>query len=352
MLSKKNYSAEHILEQIKRYPSVDPAKMEMTIFAFGLLEELIRAGVPLIFKGGTSLMLLFDNPKRVSTDIDIIVPPDVSFDALFERVKKRFPFYEGEERGQRGGSHFRHFYFMFYGPISGKECRVNLDVAFEKNPYPHTLEKELTLPFLLSSGASSWVSLPSASSVLGDKLTAFAPNTVGVNPSMTSLGKPIDNRLQVMKQFYDIARLSEVVDSLDEVLLSYRACLRFENEFRGTSFGEKECLLDAFASAASVASMGEWDKASSFYAEVARPGIQGLATNVFDGKYNQLSAAVDAAKVMNLIAALLCGCELKTDGASIPNKDKRMRAFKSIPDPEAFSLIRQAIQALTEKGLL
>ena len=62
--------------------------------------------------------------------------------------------------------------------------------------------------------------------------------------------------------------------------------------------------------------------------------------------------SVDPAKVMNLIATLLCGRELKTDGASIPNKDKRMRAFKSIPDPEAFSLIRQAIQSLTEKGLL
>ena len=74
MISKGNFEKEHIQEQIKQYPKVDPAKMEMTIFAFGLLDELIRCGLSLIFKGGTSMLLLLDNPKRANTDIDIIAP--------------------------------------------------------------------------------------------------------------------------------------------------------------------------------------------------------------------------------------------------------------------------------------
>ena len=205
MISKENFEKEHIQEQIKQYPKVDPAKMEMTIFAFGLLDELIRCGLSLIFKGGTSMLLLLDNPKRVSTDIDIIVPAGIDFDKIFEKVKGRYPFYEGEERGDIPNKHFRHFYFMFDGPVSQKECRINLDVAFEDNPYPRTVEKEVAAPFVITTGERTYVSVPSHESILGDKLTAFAPTTIGVNPFATSLGKPIDNRLQVMKQFYDIA---------------------------------------------------------------------------------------------------------------------------------------------------
>lgn len=112
MIDKKSFGKEFIELQIKKYPYVDPAKMETTIFAFGLLDELIKNGLPFIFKGGTSLLLLLDDPKRVSTDIDIIVPIEVEFDSFFDRVKKRFPFYEGEERGDTSNPCFRHFYFM------------------------------------------------------------------------------------------------------------------------------------------------------------------------------------------------------------------------------------------------
>ena len=44
----------------------------------GLLEALARTELPFVFKGGTSLMLLLDSPKRLSVDIDIVVPSDVA----------------------------------------------------------------------------------------------------------------------------------------------------------------------------------------------------------------------------------------------------------------------------------
>lgn len=255
MINKKCFNKDYINQQIKKYPKVDPIKMETTIFAFGLLDELIRCGLPLIFKGGTSLILLLDNPQRVSTDIDIIVPPNINFDKYFEKVKKRFPFYEGEERGNNN-NYFRHFYFMFKGPISNKECRINLDVSFENNPYSKIITKELKTGFLLTSGERTYVSIPSHESILGDKLTAFAPSTIGVNPFSTSLGKPIDNRLQVMKQFYDIARLFDYVKNIKDVYLSYELCQLFENTFRGTNYTVKETLMDTFNHAAEIASMG------------------------------------------------------------------------------------------------
>lgn len=51
----------------------DPSIIERTVFAFGLLEAITRVGMPFIFKGGTSLMVMLDDPRRLSTDIDIIV---------------------------------------------------------------------------------------------------------------------------------------------------------------------------------------------------------------------------------------------------------------------------------------
>lgn len=350
MISKENFEKEHIQEQIKQYPKVDPAKMEMTIFAFGLLDELIRCGLSLIFKGGTSMLLLLDNPKRVSTDIDIIVPAGMDFDKIFEKVKGRYPFYEGEERGDIPNKHFRHFYFMFDGPVTQKECRINLDVAFEDNPYPRTVEKEVAAPFVITTGERTYVSVPSHESILGDKLTAFAPTTIGVNPFATSLGKPIDNRLQVMKQFYDIARLYDYASDLNEVRGSYEGCHEFENVFRNTRYTIKETLLDTFNHAAEIASMGLWNKKSNFYREVGRPGIQGLATNIFDGKYNQISATIDASKIMHLVACLLTDKGLSQDDPEYKGND--LKAFKATNDKQAFALIKRALALLHKNGII
>ncbi len=50
MIDKKSFGKEFIELQIKKYPYVDPAKMETTIFAFGLLDELIKKWTPLYFQ--------------------------------------------------------------------------------------------------------------------------------------------------------------------------------------------------------------------------------------------------------------------------------------------------------------
>ena len=56
MLSAENFTAGHIM-QIRENRKVDPAILERSIYALGLLEALVKVGMPFIFKGGTSLML-------------------------------------------------------------------------------------------------------------------------------------------------------------------------------------------------------------------------------------------------------------------------------------------------------
>lgn len=55
-----------------------------------------------IFKGGTSLTLLLDSPKRLSTDIDIIVAPGTDVNAYIEEAAKIFPFKSYTEQVRRG----------------------------------------------------------------------------------------------------------------------------------------------------------------------------------------------------------------------------------------------------------
>ncbi len=49
--------------------------------------------MPFIFKGGTSLLFLLDKPMQLSTDIDIIVEPDVDVEAYIQKAGKIVPFW-------------------------------------------------------------------------------------------------------------------------------------------------------------------------------------------------------------------------------------------------------------------
>ena len=50
----------------------DPKLLEKVIHALALLERIQEKGFELIFKGGTSLLLMTDEPVRFSIDIDIV----------------------------------------------------------------------------------------------------------------------------------------------------------------------------------------------------------------------------------------------------------------------------------------
>lgn len=56
----------------KENPSADLQLLEKTIGALYLLENLVNEGLEFIFKGGTSLVLLLNDLKRFSVDVDII----------------------------------------------------------------------------------------------------------------------------------------------------------------------------------------------------------------------------------------------------------------------------------------
>ena len=97
MLIKENFSESHIRELQHRYRQ-DPALIERSIYAFGLLEALVKVGMPFIFKGGTCLMLLLKDPQRLSIDIDISVENTVDVEEYLKLAATIFPFIHYEEQ--------------------------------------------------------------------------------------------------------------------------------------------------------------------------------------------------------------------------------------------------------------
>ena len=215
MLLKENFSEEYI-RSLQKDSKRDPVLLERTVYAFGLLEALARVRMPFIFKGGTCLMMLMDKPRRLSTDIDIIVEPGTDLDDYLEKASAIFPFQMVEEQKRVGKNNIekRHFKFTYDSPINNKQFYILLDVLFENNHYAEVETKEIRNDLLLTEEEYLTVKIPSADCILADKLTAFAPHTTGVE-----LNKGKD--MEVMKQLYDVCSLIEVFKECDVVKRTY-----------------------------------------------------------------------------------------------------------------------------------
>lgn len=203
MIDKKIYDLDYICELQARYKT-DPGLLERVLYAFGLLEALVKTGMKFTFKGGTSLMLLLDHPVRLSTDIDIIVDPGTDVDSYIERAGSLFPFQRKEEDIRKGQNNIekRHFKFIYYSPVRQTDFYILLDIVFMEPPYDQVVTKSIRNDLLVTAPEDLMVTMPTIECILGDKLTAFAPHTTGV-----PLGKK--KELEIAKQLFDVATLAE-----------------------------------------------------------------------------------------------------------------------------------------------
>ena len=74
MLKTENFTLDHI-RTLKANSDSDPAILERTVYAFGLLESLVRVHMPFTFKGGTCLLLLLEKPRRLSNEMLLTEEP-------------------------------------------------------------------------------------------------------------------------------------------------------------------------------------------------------------------------------------------------------------------------------------
>ena len=298
MSSRDNYTEQHV-QELQAVSKSDPALIERTLYAFGLLEALVKVGLDFTFKGGTSLLLLLPEPKRLSTDIDIVVNPDTDIDGYIEKAAQIFPFTAKEEqiRTSRNQIPKRHFKFTYDSPMRKGSLYILLDVLFEENKYERLVTREIKNDLLITEGENLSVRIPTVECLLGDKLTAFAPYTTGI-----PLRREKD--MEVIKQFYDVATLIDAMENVEDVRRTYFAVSQAELEYRGIDATSSQALEDTIQAAVCIGSRGK--TSADDFPSYAR-GTRDIVNHIYQRGFSMEAAATMAPKVIYLAACLLTG---------------------------------------------
>jgi hypothetical protein len=331
MIDIKSLSTEWIAEKRIKY-SKDPNLMESMIYALYLLEQLQLTGLDFIFKGGTSLILLLEEPKRFSVDIDIIINPKFSREELENFLSKIvessvFTRMELDEKRSYNGdipkAHYKFFYNSNFpnrnkegNVISNPEREILLDILFVDNHYPTVIERALETDWLLQTGKPVIVRTPDINSITGDKLTAFAPNTTGVPYN-------VEKEKEIMKQLFDVGCLFHLLTDMEVFKKSFTESAKGEIAYRPERSIEsvEQVLRDIIDTALLIARkdiLKTADEKAKF-GEI-RIGINQFRHFVFVGRFDILDAQVASAKAAYLASIIL------TD-----YKEKLKRFSKEIP---------------------
>ncbi|MEM7371122.1 MAG: nucleotidyl transferase AbiEii/AbiGii toxin family protein [Bacteroidota bacterium] len=306
MIDPYSFSPEWLDETSSNHNNADKNLIEKTIRAMALLEQLRIQGLDLIFKGGTSLFLYLDPPKRFSIDIDIVLhqktPPLVLKD-IFDKIvsitlpngEKLFHRWEEKVREQKDSNIDKAHYKFFYQPQAPRrpdEEPILLDIVFEENSDPPQLiEKEILTPFLLTKKPQIFVIVPSLDSLLGDKITAFAPNTVG---------KPYGNKLEleIIKQLFDVGILFDYMQDLSVVRGSFLKAVGNQMSYRPDLHLSLETVYDdIFKSCLLLSSKGHLGE--GIYDELKK-GVERLKNHIWYEKFHLEKAITHASKVAYL----------------------------------------------------
>lgn len=338
MIQKDCFTKEWI-EQVKsnlNYPDVN--LIEKVIRAFSLVEMLTLAGCPYIWKGGSSLMLLLaPRRNRLSIDVDIICPPGTEIEKYLTRYKD-FGFTESEpkDREQPGTdipkSHQKLHYNVAYLSNSDRKESILLDVLYEDAQYEKVETLKVESPFIRLDGEPLTVRIPSVNDIMGDKLTAFAPNTSGI--PYYKKGEP--KFVEIIKQLYDIGRLFECMTDLQTVARVFGRILPIEMSYRHLENNPAAVYADIRDTAMCLAARG---KAGNGNFEALQSGINFIRPFMYQGKYYIEDAILDGAKAAYLATAIETGAttlvryepsaELPELRPTISNKVNKLKGFQS-----------------------
>lgn len=180
---KIDSTSKEWIENISKSRKMDKILTEKVIRALLLLEGLAVSDLDFVFKGGTALMLLLNSTKRLSIDIDIIVPDkDKDLSDIIGKISRDYEFTRYEKQERKAGSKINkeHYKLFFQSVIENKESHILLDVLKEDIHYNTITEVPVSSSFISEEGVAAKVKTPDFNNILGDKLTAFAPTTTGI----------------------------------------------------------------------------------------------------------------------------------------------------------------------------
>ncbi len=316
MIKKKCFSKEWIysFRDQKKFRKLDYVSLEKMILALSLVEQLELQNLNFIFKGGTSLALHFNEPKRFSIDVDILTSENKkSIDKTLEQICADSPFVKfklDERRSFNSPIPKAHYKLHFVSNIDGTENYILLDVLFEKNLYPTTQDVEVKNVFLETEGKPTIVNVPTIDSITGDKLTAFAPHTIGIKFG-------IDKDLEIIKQLFDLNYLFDNIKDFRTTFEAYRNFSKQEISYRNLKCGIEETLKDTLETSLTIAKRNKNKGQQLDEFKSLQMGLIKLPSYLVTVSFT-LDAAIEAAAKVALLSAKL----LKQNFLAIEKFDK------------------------------
>ena len=263
MINNKSFTKEWLdsFRAKKEHKGINVTILEKMVHALSLLEHLKLAGLDFVFKGGTSLVLLLEEGNRFSIDIDIISSVErKELEEILDAVVANSHFKShtlNERRSYKEGVPKAHYTFEFdsvYNPnVSGT---ILLDILFDSPHYPELIETSINTPWLSVDEDVTTITTPSINSICGDKLTAFAPETIGI-PYYKA-----DQlfAMEISKQLFDLGKLFESITDIDTVKQSFSAFAKAELSYRSSDkdfssrkLTKKDVLWDSINTCAIIA---------------------------------------------------------------------------------------------------
>jgi len=365
MIKEKCFTEEWLdsFKKLHEHKRIDKIILEKMIYALHLLEKLKANGLDFVFKGGTSLVLLLKEGNRFSIDIDIICKTDrEELEIILQKVvdTSKFKSFElDEHRSYKPGVPKAHYAFAFDSVTNAKYSgKILLDVLIEDSIYPELTEKAIQAKWIETEG-ETMVNVPSIDAIIGDKLTAFAPNTIGI-PFFKSK-QPF--AMEICKQLFDLGKLFDQIQSIETVAKSFDVFANQEIAYRKNSNSAIELtpeivLQDTIDTCLIIARRGGGtaDEKANFVE--LQKGIRAFGTGfLMAGNFRIDDAIIASARVANLASKLITndlspilryeGQDIKE--LTIENPDWNfLNRLKKQPDKSSFYYWSQSVQLLTK----
>jgi len=307
MIKKESYSPAWLDAKVKEYDATSYDLAEKMMHAFMLLEQLKLKGLDFIFKGGTALVLMTEEFHRFSKDIDIIIHEEPkNLKEVFDAIVADTDFVRWEE-SERQNDEFdvpkKHFKFYYPENKPTKyEKPILLDIIFVENTYPATRAAKIKHPLLITEEPHTEVIIPTYDSIAGDKLTAFAPNTVGI-----PIGK--NKEIEIAKQLFDLHLLFDKIDSHAHVDEAFdRTAQMCVNAYQ-RKFTTLQVYEDIIETSYTICMMGKHNV--PVYNEI-KIGVTGLSQYLSKKtKFGYNIAILASSRITYLVACLMKGVEPK-----------------------------------------
>ena len=299
MINLELLSIDWINSVSQKQHNADTILVEKAIRALLLVEGLAKQKVPFIFKGGTALMLLMNSTKRLSIDVDIILPViPADWEEILQTVSRQqgFTHHKKQDRNTQTNipkTHYKFFYTPIHRSFSAEES-ILLDVLNEHINYQNVIQIPIDSLFVPVVSDPILVSVPCLEDILADKLTAFAPNTTGI----PYFKENVNMSMEIIKQLYDIGNLCDVVEDIEMIRTTFRKFATTEIFYRNLDSSNEDDVLEDIYQTALCLSLRGADGKGDF--EKLQTGIHRVVRFIFSESYHLDKAIIHASKAAYL----------------------------------------------------